>query len=220
MQGKKAMFYLNRFLAFAATLMLASNAQAGSTFKVLRSFHCNPSGCYPYGGMALDAAGNLYGTTPGGGNAEATIFKFAPSSGGHWTYSLLYTLTIKQGSSLVSSLTLDNSGNLYGTSNNGGTYDFGTVFELSPDPATVAGWTLMVLHSFDPFVNDGSGPWDKVILDEAATSTGPRATWALMAEASSSSWHPERGHVERDHPSQLSCYALRWRLVLCRTGPR
>ena len=172
MQRKKRDSRMNRFLALAVIVMLANSAYAGSKFKVLYSFHCDPIGCGPTGGLAFDAGGNLYGTTPGGGGANGSIFQLTPSSDGRWTYSLLYTLTIKQGSSLVSSLTLDTSGSLYGTSNNGGTYDFGTVFELSPDPATGAAWTLAVLHSFDPFANDGSGPWDKIILDKAGNLYG------------------------------------------------
>jgi uncharacterized repeat protein (TIGR03803 family) len=172
MQRKKRDPHLNRFLALAAILMLATSAYAGSKFKVLRSFHCDPSGCGPTGGLAFDAGGNLYGTTSGGGAADATIFRLSPSSDGRWTYSLLYTLTISQGSAVEPSLTLDSARNLYGTSMNGGAYDFGTVFKLSPEQTTTEAWTLTVLHSFDPFVNDGSGPWDKVILDKAGNVYG------------------------------------------------
>jgi uncharacterized repeat protein (TIGR03803 family) len=156
----------------AAVLLIANSAYAGSTFKVLRSFHCDPSGCGPTGGLVLDDEGNLYGTTGGGGDADATIFRLSLSSGGRWTYDLLYTLTIKQGSAVEPSLTLDSAGNLYGTSINGGTHDVGSVFELSPDPTTPEGWTLNVLHSFLNSHQDGSGPWDKVILDKAGSLYG------------------------------------------------
>src|SRR5277367_2644922 len=170
--SKKLDPHLNRYLALAVILMLATSADAGSKFKVLRSFHCDPSGCGPTGGLAFDAGGNLYGTTSGGGNADATVFRLSPLSGGGWTYSLLYTLTIKQGSELVAGLTLDPTGNLYGTADYGGAHDVGSVFELSTDPAVAGGWTLQVLHSFLNSHQDGSGPWDKVILDKAGNLYG------------------------------------------------
>jgi uncharacterized repeat protein (TIGR03803 family) len=166
MPDKKLNSYGTTFLALASILMLATSSQAGSQFRVLHSFHCDPNGCGPTGGLVFDTAGKLYGTTGGGGDAEATIFRLSPTSDGRWSYSLLYTLTISQGSAVEPSLTLDSAGNLYGTSINGGAHDFGSVFELSPDPTTSEFWTLTVLHSFDPFVNDGSAPWDKVILDK------------------------------------------------------
>ena len=156
----------------AAVLLIASSAYAGSTFKVLHSFHCDPSGCRPNGGLAFDAAGNLYGTTPGGGDADATIFRLAPSSGDHWTYSPLHTLTLSEGSSLDAALAVDPAGNLYGTSRDGGAHDWGSVFELSPDPAAVEGWTLRVLHSFYLNGKDGAEPWDKVTLDRAGNVYG------------------------------------------------
>src|SRR5580704_11438575 len=156
----------------AAVLLIASSAHASSTFKVLHSFHCDPSGCGPNGGLAFDAAGNLYGTTPGGGDADATIFRLAPSSGDHWTYSPLHTLTLSEGSSLDAALAVDPAGNLYGTSQDGGAHDWGSVFELSPDPAAVEGWTLRVLHSFYLNGKDGAEPWDKVTLDRAGNVYG------------------------------------------------
>ena len=158
--------------ALCLALLSTCSASGASKFRVLHSFHCDPSGCGPIGGLVFDAAGNLYGTTSGGGDADATVFGLSPLSGDRWTYSLLYTLTIKQGSELVAALTLDPAGNLYGTADYGGAHDFGSVFELSPDQTTTEAWTLTVLHSFDPFVNDGSGPWDKVILDKAGNVYG------------------------------------------------
>jgi uncharacterized repeat protein (TIGR03803 family) len=156
----------------AAALLIASSAYAGSTFKVLHSFHCDPSGCGPTGGLVFDDAGNLYGTTGGGGDADATVFRLSPSSDGQWTYRLLYTLTISQGSAVEPSLTLDPAGNLYGTSINGGAHDVGSVFELSRDPAVTGGWSLRVLHSFLNTYEDGQYPWDKVILDKAGNVYG------------------------------------------------
>src|SRR5580704_13520029 len=156
----------------AAVLLIASSAHASSTFKVLHSFHCDPGGCGPNGGLAFYAAGNLHGTTPGGGNTDATIFRLAPSSGDHWTYSPLHTLTLSEGSSLDAALVVDPAGNLYGTSQDGGAHDWGSVFELTPGSGPVGDWTLHVLHSFLNGYLDGQSPWDKVALDMAGNVYG------------------------------------------------
>ena len=158
--------------ALSLALLTTSSAPAATEFRVLHSFHCNPSSCYPSGGLAFDAGGELYGTTFGGGNSNATIFRLTPSAGDRWTYSLLYTLTINQGSALMAGVALDPAGNLYGTADYGGAHDVGSVFELSPDPTVAEGWTLHVLHSFLNSHADGQGPWDKVILDKAGNVYG------------------------------------------------
>jgi uncharacterized repeat protein (TIGR03803 family) len=154
------------------SLLSTSHAAAASKFRVLYNFRCSPSGCGPNGGLALDTAGNLYGTTPGGGNANATIFRLAPSLEGRWTYSLLHTLTLMEGSSLDAALVIDSADNLYGTSDDGGTHDVGSVFELSPDPVATDGWTMGVLYSFFNTHTDGQSPWDKVLLDKAGNLYG------------------------------------------------
>ena len=83
----------------------------------------------------------------------------------------MYVLDIKQGSSLVASLTIDSKGNLYGTSMNGGNRDFGSVFELSPATNAAPKWIPTVIHSFG-HDEDGIAPWDQVILDQAGNVFG------------------------------------------------
>ncbi|MGA2903407.1 MAG: choice-of-anchor tandem repeat GloVer-containing protein [Candidatus Korobacteraceae bacterium] len=90
------------------------------------------------GTLALDAAGNLYGTTYEGGLSEGcigygcgTVFELAPSSGG-WAYSLLHEfLGGQDGSNPAGGLILDPQGNLYGTASTGA-YGYGAVWELTP----------------------------------------------------------------------------------------
>jgi uncharacterized repeat protein (TIGR03803 family) len=165
-------FVLLSIILLSTNLLLANHASAESRFRVLYNLKCNPSGCGPFGGLAFDTLGNLYGTTIGGGNANGTIFKLTPSSGDRWTYTLLYALDISQGSAIVAGLTVDPEGNLYGTSMNGGTHDVGSVFELAPDINGATGWSLSVLHSFLNSHDDGQGPWGKVILDKAGNVYG------------------------------------------------
>jgi uncharacterized repeat protein (TIGR03803 family) len=114
-----------------------------------------------YGKPLFDRAGNLYGTTKGGGAfGNGTVYELTPSSGG-WTENILWSFSGNGGIHPVSSLIFDSEGNLYGTSADGGTYNSGTVFELSP---AGSGWAETTLFSFD-YYSTGDSPsgglaWD------------------------------------------------------------
>ena len=110
------------------------------TMKVLYDF-CAVQNCAdgfsPQGGLVMDAAGNLYGTTYyggayGGGQSGGTIFKLTPQG----VYTVLYTFCSQpnctDGSDPRGSLVRDAKGNLYGVTASGGAYGFGTVFKLTP----------------------------------------------------------------------------------------
>ncbi len=87
--------------------------------------------------LVMDQAGNLYGTSPGGGaNGQGgTVFELVPS-GHNWKHKTLYSFcslaNCADGNAPVASLIVDTSGDLYGTTRHGGPYanDAGTVFEL------------------------------------------------------------------------------------------
>lgn len=113
---------------------------------VLYSFTGSTDGAGPaYGNLILDQAGNLYGTTPyGGDNDLGVVFKLTPSNGG-WTESVLWAFDgYIGGENPFSGVIFDSAGNLYGTTSYGGTYAAGTVFELSPSGS---GWTEQTLAS-------------------------------------------------------------------------
>ena len=58
---------------------------------MLYSFAGSPDGETPFAGLIFDNAGNLYGTTNGGGpRLFGTVYKLTPSSGGMWTETILY----------------------------------------------------------------------------------------------------------------------------------
>src|SRR5580765_3611272 len=59
-------------------------------------------------------------------------------------------------------LVLDQAGNLYGTTSVGGTYNLGTIFELSP--SSNGGWAETILHSFAGSA-DGANPYASLVLD-------------------------------------------------------
>jgi uncharacterized repeat protein (TIGR03803 family) len=77
-------------LAILITLMPLMHAQS-YTEKILYSFSgISQSPINPYAGLVMDRAGNLYGTTNGGGAGWGTIFQLSPNSDGSWTESTLF----------------------------------------------------------------------------------------------------------------------------------
>src|ERR1019366_8743737 len=109
---------------------------AGGTWteKVLHNFNNGGTdGTRPYARLTFDAAGNLYGTTYGGGayNSYGTVFELTPAAGGTWTETVLWSFgNSTDGSYPWAGLIFDGAGNLYGTTSGGGTYGHGgTMFE-------------------------------------------------------------------------------------------
>jgi uncharacterized repeat protein (TIGR03803 family) len=92
-----------------------------------------PTGESPHGSLIADAAGNLYGTTAGGGaNHKGTVYELSPPTGGGtvWTETVLVSFNGTNGAFPSGSLIADASGNLYGTTSAGGAANRGTVFEV------------------------------------------------------------------------------------------
>jgi uncharacterized repeat protein (TIGR03803 family) len=124
-----------------------------------------------YGSLIFDAAGDLYGTSTGGGG-NGYVFELTPNGDGTWALSLLHSF-FKNGTDGLhpyGSLILDAAGNLYGTTALGGSGacagdGCGTVFELTP--AGGGNWTETILHSFDNDGTDGYYPYAGMIFDAA-----------------------------------------------------
>jgi uncharacterized repeat protein (TIGR03803 family) len=92
------------------------------------------TGTNPYSKLIFDAKGNLYGTAEGGGiNDYGVAFKLTPATGGGWTETVLYNFgSVGDGVYPLGSLVFGRGGNLYGTTDEGGTTGYGTVFEITP----------------------------------------------------------------------------------------
>ncbi len=154
---------------FVTLSMAVTAAFAASKEKVLLSFS-GDDGLAPYAGLAFDPAGNLYGTTYGGGAyGYGCVFKLAPSAEGKWIETLLYSFNFGADGVLpYAGLILDGGGNLYGTTKAGGDFGYGTVFELTRGQSGT--WTEKVLHSFDG--NDGLNPVAGMVFDKSGNLYG------------------------------------------------
>ena len=156
---------------------LTPTAGGGWTEKVLHSFLNNGTdGTHPaFGTLIFDALGNLYGTTEEGGTHSScyggcgTVFELTPTAGGGWTEKVLHNFgNGADGAYPFASLIFDATGNLYSTTQGGGTYGDGTVFELTP--AAGGDWTENVLHNFN--ITDGLEPYTGLIFDAAGNLYG------------------------------------------------
>ncbi|HEY6770106.1 MAG TPA: choice-of-anchor tandem repeat GloVer-containing protein [Candidatus Sulfotelmatobacter sp.] len=105
---------------------------------VLYDFPNCVQGCYPVGTLAIDNAGNLYGTTIGGVHNQACggftcgeVFEMARQGNGRWKFTLLHKFVGADGDSPIGVIH-DGKGNLFGTTMSGGTYNAGTAFEITP----------------------------------------------------------------------------------------
>lgn len=127
------------------------------TYSVLHSFDTQSAGYMPLGGLTIDAAGNLFGTTQRGGafGDFGTIFRF----GADGVFTTLHSFAGGDGGQSplpYGWLEADANGNLYGTTTRGGAFDYGTIFKLSdvgfvtsidppggviPEPAS---WAMMI----------------------------------------------------------------------------
>jgi uncharacterized repeat protein (TIGR03803 family) len=141
---------------------------------LLYNFQNLSDGQSPYAGMVRDTAGNLYGaTSDGGSGGGGTVFQMSPTGNG-WTFTLLYSLSGQQGNYCGprASLSIDNSGSLYGTTMCDGANSLGSVFRLTN---TQSGWEYTSLHDFTGGL-DGAEPISNVAFDTSGILYGTAAT--------------------------------------------
>ncbi len=173
MRGKKFSIGLGTALTIFTMTLLVTSTWAATHESVSHSFNNNGTdGANPYASLAVDGAGNFYGTTVEGGiHNLGTVFELSPREGGGWTERVLHSFGHgTDGTGPYANLVIDAAGNLYGTTQLGGIHNSGTVFELSPEEG--GGWTETVLHSFNDNGVDGSYPLAGLIFDAAGNLYG------------------------------------------------
>jgi len=150
-------------------LIFATEARAAK-YKTLYTFTGGTDGAYLGANLTFDSAGNLYSTTNlGGAYGYGTVFQLTPNGDGSWSESVIHSFNGADGSTPTSgSPIFDLAGNLYGTTNQGGDYGAGAVFELTPNGD--GSWTESVIHSFNGA--DGSQPIAGLIFDQAGNLYG------------------------------------------------
>lgn len=152
---------------------LAPNPDSTWTFNVIHTFTGGEDGGNPgWSRLAIDPAGNLYGTTfYGGSYGVGVAFMMTPNLDGTWTENVLHQFTGGEDGGLPETTPVfDSSGNLYATAHtNTSGYRGGVVFKLSPNQDET--WTETVLHQFTGG-SDGSEPWAGVIFDTAGNLYG------------------------------------------------
>lgn len=184
-------------LFLCVTAFAARPAQA-QTETVLAEFDAYLDGGDLDAKLTFDSQGNLYGTSPvggaysapGGGNPHGIVFELSPPSScstGDWCETVLYNFCSIAGCAdglfpTYSYVTFDSLGNLYGTTQQGGSNGFGTVFELSPEPLSGCpkgsnpgtNWCETVLYSFCSVTGcaDGEYPSNGLVWDSAGNLYG------------------------------------------------
>jgi uncharacterized repeat protein (TIGR03803 family) len=121
-------------------------------------------GATPVGGLVVDSTGVFYGTTAAGGSStlspdSGTVFKLMLGTNGKWSDGILYNFCSQpgcaDGSNPATGVVLDQSGNLYGTTLNGGASNAGVVFKLIPQSDGT--WKQSTLYTFQGS-DKGYGP--------------------------------------------------------------
>jgi uncharacterized repeat protein (TIGR03803 family) len=134
----------------------------------------------PEAGLVMDDAGNLYGTSGfggddpfcnGNGNGEGcgVVFKISPRG----RMTVIHTFHgATDGAYPFGGLILDQTGNLYGTTWVGGTYDAGTIYKLD------SSGTETILYNFTGG-SDGGGLRAGLVMDRAGNLYGTAADGGL-----------------------------------------
>ncbi|MBZ5722431.1 MAG: hypothetical protein LAO03_18835 [Acidobacteriia bacterium] len=190
-------------IALLLTIVCSSGAAlqaTAQTFKTIYTFAGTPDASGPRSGVILDQAGNIYGTTEGGGTGKfGTAYKIDVNG----QETLLHSFSGPDGSTPFARLLRDAAGNLYGTTLAGGTQNHGTVFKIAADG------TFSTLYNFAGG-SDAGAPRAGVTRDAAgnlygATGNGGQFTlgtiFKIDASGNKSVLHDFAGAPDGEDPA-------------------
>jgi len=160
---------------YGTVFQISKSKLGGWHEEVIYNFN-GTDGWTPMGNIAIDAAGNIYGTTLYGGSSDGyypglgTVFELSPNGDGTWTEQTIHTFSYNNndGAEPKGGVSLDSAGNLWGTTYSGGASGLGIIFEFSPNGDGT--WAGHVLHNFSG--TDGSGPFCALTFDSAGNVYG------------------------------------------------
>ncbi len=129
------------------TIFKLTPSKGGYAESVIYTFTYPKDGYYPSGRLLLDAHGVIYGTAADGGLGSGVVFTLTPAAHGY-AYAIIYGFQQSGDGALpVGGVIMDRSGALYGTTEFGGAWQAGTVYQLAP-AAGGKGYRESLLYSF------------------------------------------------------------------------
>jgi uncharacterized repeat protein (TIGR03803 family) len=156
-----------RFITFAAlslAVVLGLPAAQAQTFAVLHNFNGDRDGAYPVGQPVVDSNGNIFGTTQQQGLfGDGTVWELTSDG----TFIVLHSFDYsKDGAVVLAGVKLDEKGNMFGTTDEGPSGYYGTVFEITSDG------TFSTLYKFGSQKNDPKDIYGGVTLDRSGDLYG------------------------------------------------
>ncbi len=133
------------------------------TESVVHSFGYGDAAGAPSAGLTPDTQGNFFGTDVGGTNSCGEVFEYTPGKGEQVLY--VFSGAPNDGCMPTGTLLIDNDGTIYGTTQEGGLHNVGTVFKLSKEKETI-------VHSFVAKRSDGWQPIAGLIMDQSGNLYG------------------------------------------------
>ena len=181
-------------VALVFALVLAAPAWA-QTFTVIHNFAGGQDGSQPVSGLAIDKAGNFYGTASAGGAGFGTVFKLVRKNSA-WVLNPLYSFAGgNDGAGPVATPVLGPNGTLYGSTAAGGgggcskIYEYsgcGTIFNLKPGVSAcktaLCPWSETVIYHFAGG-GDGAYPIGELHFDQSGNIFGTTADYLQFVSA-------------------------------------